>query len=94
MLKMRVQAAVPEMVGKLAPVSNQRIHLAAKYGPERAFNILKEGHNALEWLEEFVSTESIDCHFKLVGKFLGAHNPTQYEKLGKKIKYFSQRTRN
>ncbi|MFT6372223.1 MAG: glycine/D-amino acid oxidase-like deaminating enzyme [Gammaproteobacteria bacterium] len=59
--------------------------LAAKYGPERAFNILKEGHNALEWLEDFVSTESIDCHFKVVGKFLGAHNRVQYEKLGKKL---------
>jgi len=59
--------------------------LAAKYGPERAFNILKEGHTALEWLEDFVSTENIDCHFKLVGKFLGAHNPAQYEKLGKKL---------
>jgi glycine/D-amino acid oxidase-like deaminating enzyme len=59
--------------------------LAAKYGPERAFNILKEGHTALAWLEDFVSTESIDCHFKVVGKFLGAHNPAQYEKLGKKL---------
>jgi glycine/D-amino acid oxidase-like deaminating enzyme len=59
--------------------------LAAQYGAERAFNILKEGHNALRWLEDFVATENIDCHFKVVGKFLGAHNSAQYEKLGKKI---------
>jgi glycine/D-amino acid oxidase-like deaminating enzyme len=59
--------------------------LAAKYGVERAFSIIKEGHNALHWLEDFVSTESIDCDFKVCGKYIGAHNPAQYEKLGKKL---------
>lgn len=59
--------------------------LAAKYGADRAFKILKEGHTALGWLEDFVSTESIDCDFKVCGKYIGAHNPAQYEKLGKKL---------
>lgn len=59
--------------------------LASKYGAERAFNILKEGHNALAWLEDFVDQENINCDFKLVGKFIGAHNPAQYEKLGEKV---------
>ena len=59
--------------------------LSSKYGAERAFNILKEGHNALAWLEDFVSQENIGCDFKVVGKFLGAHNPAQYEKLGKNV---------
>ncbi len=57
--------------------------LAAKYGPERAFKILKEGHNALAWIEDFVASEKIDCHFKIAGKFTGAHNPAQYQRLGK-----------
>jgi len=59
--------------------------LASKFGTERAFKILKEGHNALAWIEEFVTGEKIDCHFKIAGKFTGAHNPAQYELLGKKI---------
>ena len=59
--------------------------LKSKYGAERAFKILKEGHNALAWIEDFVVSEKIDCHFKIAGKFTGAHNPAQYEQLGKKI---------
>jgi len=59
--------------------------LASKYGAERAFKILKEGHNALAWIADFVASEKIDCHFKIAGKFTGAHNPAQYELLGKKI---------
>lgn len=59
--------------------------LAGKYGAERAFNILKEGHNALHWLEDFVATEKIDCDFKVCGRYIGAHNSTQYEKLGKAL---------
>ncbi len=52
--------------------------LSSKYGAEPAFNILKEGHNALAWIEDFITTEKIDCHFKKAGKFIGAHNPAQY----------------
>lgn len=59
--------------------------LSSKYGAEHAFNILKEGHNALAWVEEFISNEKIDCDFKVCGKFSGAHNSAQYEKLGRKI---------
>ncbi|MEJ2177645.1 MAG: FAD-binding oxidoreductase, partial [Gammaproteobacteria bacterium] len=29
--------------------------LAAKYGSERAFNILIEGHNSLAWIGEFIA---------------------------------------
>jgi glycine/D-amino acid oxidase-like deaminating enzyme len=59
--------------------------LSSKYGAERAFNILKEGHNALAWVEDFISNEKIDCDFKVCGKFSGAHNSAHYEKLGRKI---------
>lgn len=59
--------------------------LAAKYGSERAFNILIEGHNSLAWIGEFIAEENIDCDYKVSGKFVGAHNAAQYERLGKKI---------
>ncbi len=59
--------------------------LSVKYGKQPAFNILREGHLALAWIEEFVNYEKIDCKFKKAGKFIGAHNPHQYERLGKRI---------
>lgn len=59
--------------------------LSAKYGTKQAFDILKEGHNALTWIEDFVTDEKIDCDFEVVGRFTGAHSPGNYEKLGKKL---------
>lgn len=59
--------------------------LAAKHGGEKAFAILKAGHDALAWIEEFVGTERIDCDYKVPGRFHAAHSPRQYEKLAKSI---------
>jgi glycine/D-amino acid oxidase-like deaminating enzyme len=59
--------------------------LAAKYGGERAHAILKEGHNALAWIADFVRSEGIDCSFERVGRFHAAHNPAQYEALAAKL---------
>ena len=59
--------------------------LARLHGAETAFRILKEGHNSLEWIEEFVTGEGIDCDFARVGRFQGAHNPVQYEALARRL---------
>jgi glycine/D-amino acid oxidase-like deaminating enzyme len=59
--------------------------LSSRHGAERAFDILREGHNSLAWIEDFVVNENIDCGFRRAGKFVGAHNPAQYRQLGKKI---------
>ncbi|HTO85435.1 MAG TPA: FAD-binding oxidoreductase [Methylomirabilota bacterium] len=59
--------------------------LAAKYGGERAHAILKEGHNALAWIADFVGSEGLDCNFERVGRFHAAHNPAQYETLAAKL---------
>ncbi len=59
--------------------------LSAKHGHGRAFNIIREGHNALAWIKEFVQTEDIDCNMARVGRFVGAHNPAQFEKLQRLI---------
>ncbi|MDH3378684.1 MAG: FAD-binding oxidoreductase [Gammaproteobacteria bacterium] len=52
--------------------------LKKKYGGELAFNILKEGHNALQWIGEFIKDEEIDCDFKRCGRFHAAHTPKHY----------------
>ncbi len=59
--------------------------LAARHGPERAYGILKEGHDALAWMGRFVEAEGIDCDFRVTGRFHAAHNPLQYEKMGRAL---------
>ncbi|HMK67965.1 MAG TPA: FAD-dependent oxidoreductase, partial [Stellaceae bacterium] len=59
--------------------------LAPIHGEERAFAIVKEGQNALAFIGELIRREAIDCNWERVGRFVGAHNPSQYEALGKKI---------
>lgn len=57
--------------------------LARRYGAETAFGILKEGHNALKWIGEFVSDEEIDCDFRVSGRFYAAHSPGRFEAIAK-----------
>lgn len=57
--------------------------LARKYGEARAFDILKEGHNALEWLGDFIAAEGIDCDFRRCGRFYAAHTPKKYDELAR-----------
>ena len=53
--------------------------LEAKYGQDRARAIRHEGENALEWIEEFIKTEGIDCSLKDVVDFmLPIHRAVQY----------------
>ncbi|SMF80814.1 Glycine/D-amino acid oxidase [Tistlia consotensis] len=59
--------------------------LAARYGAERGYAILKEGHEALAWIGRFVAEEGIDCDFEVCGRFHAAHNPAQFEKLRKTV---------
>jgi glycine/D-amino acid oxidase-like deaminating enzyme len=59
--------------------------LAPMHGDERAFAMVKEGHNALAFLDAHIRAEGIDCDWEHVGRFTGAHNTTKYEALGHKI---------
>ena len=60
--------------------------LARKHGRKTAFRIIKEGHNALAWIEAFTAEEGIDCDFAIPGRFHAAHNPRQYERMTRAIK--------
>lgn len=59
--------------------------LARKHGEKLAFEILKEGDRALDWLEAFVLAEGIDCDFKRCGRFHAAHNRSQFEALSREL---------
>jgi len=59
--------------------------LGARHGPQRAYDILKEGQRSLEWIAELVAAEKLDCDFGVVGRFHAAHNAAQYESLARSI---------
>ena len=60
--------------------------LNKKYGHEKAIALLQEGKRSLQWIEEFVNEENLDCDFQVVGRFHAAHNTTQFKKLSEQIK--------
>ena len=57
--------------------------LARRYGATLAQEILKEGQASLDFVARFVREEKLDCAFKVVGRFHGAHTPRLYEKLAR-----------
>jgi glycine/D-amino acid oxidase-like deaminating enzyme len=57
--------------------------LLPQYGHELAFRIVKEGHNSLAWIGDFIAAENIECDFRIAGRFHAAHNPARYEELAR-----------
>ncbi|MCC6193192.1 MAG: FAD-binding oxidoreductase [Burkholderiales bacterium] len=55
--------------------------LAARHGPQRAFDIVKEGQRSLAWIGEFVRGEGLDCDFRVAGRFHAAHNAAKFRVL-------------
>jgi glycine/D-amino acid oxidase-like deaminating enzyme len=55
--------------------------LVSRYGEKTGRAILRTGHDALQWIGEFVAREKIDCDFKVPGRFHAAHNERQFDKL-------------
>lgn len=55
--------------------------LARREGAETARGVHQEGINALEYLEQFIHDEKIDCNWQRSGRFIGAHNHYQYRQL-------------
>ena len=59
--------------------------LAARHSEDRARGIIAEGHRSLAWLGKFVAAESIDCGYRISGRFHAAHNAKQYEALARHV---------
>jgi len=67
-----------QISGEIKPGYDELRH---RYGSDRAFALVKEARNALDWLGEFVADQAIDCEYRQCGRFLAAHNPRQFKKL-------------
>ena len=59
--------------------------LARRYGPQAAFDILKEGQRALHWIGEFIETEGLDCDFMVPGRFHAAHSPGAFTRMVRQV---------
>ncbi len=55
--------------------------LERRYGTKTATAILQEGQASLDYMHALVRDEDLDCGFKEVGRFHGAHLPHLYDKL-------------
>ena len=57
--------------------------LTLKVGAPRARAMRQEGVNALDWIEELVNKEKLDCNFLRAGRFHAAHSSEQYDDLAR-----------
>ncbi len=60
--------------------------LAKKYGADAAMDLLREGNHALNWVESVVRDNHIDCDFRRVGRFYGAHSKTAFAALQDRVR--------
>ena len=57
--------------------------LSLKFGADRARAIRGEGEAALEWIEDRIISEGIDCSFRRAGRFHAAHTLQSYDELAR-----------
>ena len=59
--------------------------LRREFGRELADRLHGEGFDAFDYLGDFIEREEIDCAWRRVGRFHGAHLPSSYEALAREI---------
>lgn len=57
--------------------------LVEMFGEPKATALLREGVAMLDFIEEFLLKEGIDCHFQRCGRFRGAVRPEHYEAMAR-----------
>lgn len=57
--------------------------LKHRFGAHVAERIFRDGQASLDFTAAFIAAEGIDCDFRTVGRFHGAHSPRQYERLAR-----------
>jgi glycine/D-amino acid oxidase-like deaminating enzyme len=55
--------------------------LQALHGDDIAYRICREGLNALDWIDDFIRREQIDCEYAKVGRLHAAHNEAAFRRL-------------
>ncbi|MGL4398102.1 MAG: NAD(P)/FAD-dependent oxidoreductase, partial [Hyphomicrobium sp.] len=52
-------------------------------GRDKAEGMLREGTRMLDYIDELIKAESIDCHFRRCGRFRAAVRPEHYESMAR-----------
>jgi glycine/D-amino acid oxidase-like deaminating enzyme len=60
--------------------------LKATHGAETALRVRREGLNALDWIDDFIRRERIDCDFGRVGRYHAAHHAAAFGALVREVK--------
>ena len=64
--------------------------LTRKYGHSKAKAIRDIGKHALDWIEQRIASEQIDCNFQRCGRFHGAHTPKHFDALAQEAQQLRQ----
>jgi glycine/D-amino acid oxidase-like deaminating enzyme len=64
--------------------------LLAQYGEQKTLAILREGLLALDFFEEFVKQDSLDCDLKMQGRFRGARTLADYESTARECEWLGK----
>lgn len=59
--------------------------LARQFGEKKAVALVEEGVASLDFLEQRIIDNGIDCHFNRMGRFVGAVNRSHYESMAKDL---------
>ena len=65
--------------------------LSQRFGESQATALLQEGLNAYEFTKNLIESESIDCHFKVVGRLRAAWRPADFEMIKRDIDHVTRR---
>jgi glycine/D-amino acid oxidase-like deaminating enzyme len=57
--------------------------LIALHGEAKATALLREGTRMLDYIEQIITAEGIDCRFRRCGRFRGAMQPAHYEAMAR-----------
>ena len=73
--------------GGQASIGFRQTHaeLRRAHGADLARRIHREGFEAMAYLGDFIESEAIDCAWRRVGRFHGAHRPSRYEELAREL---------
>ncbi|MEP4037987.1 FAD-binding oxidoreductase [Pseudophaeobacter sp.] len=64
--------------------------LTARYGAAKARDIRQEGIDALNWIDNFIQSESLDCNFTRCGRYHAAHSPKHFDALQRSADILNQ----
>lgn len=67
----------------------KQVDLPAKFGPAMANALLDEADEAYHALQEDIADNQVECGFRPVGRFVGAHTPAAYRKLESKLEGYN-----